>query len=344
MFPLFGLTCPGHDMGEELPLISRSWENRNAAMKAIRIHAYGDASVLAYEDAPRPTPADNQILVRVHAAGVNPIDWKIRSGALKDWIPKSFPFVPGVDFSGVVEAAGSQVQGLEPGNDVFGEANVAGPNGSYAEYLVVTAKNVALKPRSIDHVQAAALPVVATTAWQALFGDGSINLQPGQTILIHGGAGGVGSMAVQFAKWRGAEVIATASGANQDYLRQLGATRTIDYTKGSFETEVREADAVLDTVGGETQARSWAVLKRGGTLASIVGEPSQKDAAAHGARAVQVQGSLGLSALNRIAELVDAGALKPQVNKVLPLAEARKAHELSEAGHVRGKIVLRVMD
>src|SRR5262249_32807847 len=161
----------------------------------------------------------------------NPIDWKIRSGALKDWIPRSFPFVPGVDFSGVVEEVGPQVRGLEPGNEIFGEANVMGRNGSYAEYLVVTAKNFALKPRSIDHIQAAALPVVATTAWQALFGEGGINLQCGQTILIHGGAGGVGGTAVQLARWRGAKVVATASGANQDYLRQLGATRAIDYTK-----------------------------------------------------------------------------------------------------------------
>jgi len=313
-------------------------------MKAIRIHAYGDASVLAYEDAPPPTPADKEVLVRVHAAGVNPIDWKIRSGALKDWIPRSFPFVPGIDFSGVVEQRGSQVRGLEQGSEVFGEANVMGQHGSYAEFLVVPAENVALKPRSIDHIQAAALPVAATTAWQALFGDGSINLQPGQTILIHGGAGGVGSTAIQLAKWRGAEVIATASGANQDYLRQLGADRAIDYTKGPFERDVRPVDAVLDTVGGATQARSWAVLKRGGTLASILGEPSQEEAAAHGARGVQVQGSLGLSALGRIAELVDMGVLKPQVSEVLPLAETRKAHQLSETGHVRGKIVLRVID
>ncbi len=312
-------------------------------MKAIRIHAYGDASVLVYEDAPRPAPADNEIMVRVHAAGVNPIDWKIRSGALKDWIRHSFPFVPGVDFSGVIEETGSKVQGLKPGDDVFGEAKISGANGSYSEYLVVTPKNVALKPRSLDHNQAAALPVVAATAWQALFGEGGINLQPGQTILIHGGAGGVGSTAIQLAKWRGAQVIATASKTNHDFLRQLGADRTIDYTKENFETLVRDADAVLDTIGGETQARSLAVLKRGGTLASTVGEPSGKDAAARGVRGVSVRGELGLSALSRIAELADTGVLKMHVSEILPLAEARKAHELSEAGHVRGKIVLKVM-
>src|SRR5262245_36734259 len=230
-------------------------------MKAVRIHAYGDASVLTYEDAPRPAPADNEIMVRIHAAGVNPIDWKIRSGALKDWIPHSFPFVPGVDFSGTIEGVGPKVQNLKPGDEAFGEAKVMGPNGSYAEYLVVPAKNVALKPRSIDHVQAAALPVVATTAWQALFGEEGINLQAGQKILIHGGAGGVGSTAIQLAKWHSAEVIATASGGNQDFLRQLGADQAIDYAKLSFDTVVKNVDAVLDTIGGDTQARSWRVLK-----------------------------------------------------------------------------------
>src|SRR5262245_43247546 len=174
-------------------------------MKAVRIHAYGDASMLSYEEAPRPVPADKEILVCIHAAGVNPIDWKIRSGDLKDWIPHSFPFVPGVDFSGMVQEAGPQVHDLKPGTEIFGEAKVMGPNGSYAEYLVVPAKNVALKPTSLDHIQAAALPVVATTAWQALFGDGGIDLQSSQAILIHGGAGGVGSMAVQLARWRGAK-------------------------------------------------------------------------------------------------------------------------------------------
>jgi NADPH:quinone reductase-like Zn-dependent oxidoreductase len=311
-------------------------------MKAVRIHAYGDASVLSYEHAPRPVPAENEILVRIHAAGVNPIDWKIRSGALKDWIPHSFPFVPGIDFSGVVQDVGRGVQDLQPGDEVFGEAKVMGPNGSYAEYLVVPVKNVALKPRSLDHIHAAALPVAATTAWQALFGDGGVNLQPGQTILIHGGAGGVGSIAVQLAKWHGAEVIATASGANQDFLRQLGADQTIDYTKVAFDTVVRDVDAVLDTIGGETQARSWRVLKSGGVLASLRGKPDEPDTRPSGTRGVAVQGERALSALGRIAELVDAGVLKPHVTEILPLAEARKTHEMSETGHVRGKIVLSV--
>lgn len=312
-------------------------------MKAVRIHAYGDASVLSYEDAPRPVPSENEMLVRIHAAGVNPIDWKIRSGMMKDWIPHSFPFVAGVDFSGTVEEAGPKVQNLKPGDEVFGQARIMGPNGSYAEYLVVPAKNVALKPRSIDHIQAAALPAVATAAWQALFGDGGINLQPGQKILIHGGAGGVGSTAIQLAKWRGAEVIATASQANLDFLRQLGADQMIDYTKASFDTVVQDADAVLDTIGGETQVRSWRVLKPGGVLASTLGAPTEPESRPRGARGVGVEGARGLPALGRIAELVEAGALRQHVTEILPLAEARKAQELSETGHVRGKIVLRIV-
>lgn len=312
-------------------------------MKAVRIHAYGDAGVLSYEDAPRPVPAENEILVRIHAAGVNPIDWKIRSGMMKDWIPHSFPFVAGVDFSGTVEQVGAKVQNLKTGDEVFGQARIMGPNGSYAEYLTVPAKNVALKPRSVDHIQAAALPAVATAAWQALFGDGGINLQPKQTILVHGGAGGVGSTAIQLAKWRGAHVVATASGANQDFLRQLGADQTIDYTKTSFDTIVTDADAVLDTIGGETQARSWRVLKPGGVLASTLGAPTELESKPQGARGVGVQGERGLPALGRIAELVEAGVLRQHVTQILPLTEARKAHELSEGGHVRGKIVLSVI-
>ncbi len=311
-------------------------------MKAIRIHAYGDANVLAYEDVPLPVPSGEEALIRVHAAGVNPIDWKIRAGILNDWIPQSFPFIPGVDFSGVVEDVGPSVSGLKAGDEVFGEANIFGPAGSYADYTVVPASHVALKPQTAGHVEAAALPVVATTAWQALFGVGGMELKPHQTILIHGGAGGVGSVAIQLAKWRGAIVIATASEANRDFLYRLGADQAVDYTKVAFETAVGKVDAVLDTIGGATRDRSWGVLKRDGVLASVRGEPSQTDAATHGVRGVGVEGARGLSALSRIADLVDKGILEPQVTEVLPLVEARKSHELSEAGHVRGKIVLSV--
>jgi NADPH:quinone reductase-like Zn-dependent oxidoreductase len=312
-------------------------------MKAVRIHSYGEAGVLSYEDVPRPVPADNELLIRVHAAGVNPIDWKIRSGDLKDWIPHTFPFVLGVDFSGVVQEIGPKVHGLKQADEVFGEAKISGPNGSYAEYLTVPARNVAVKPRSVNHIQAAALPVVATAAWQALFGEDGIDLQPGQTILIHGGAGGVGSTAIQLAKWRGANVIATASQANHEFLRQLGADETIDYTKVAFDSVVKDADAVLDTIGGETQSRSWRVLKPGGVLASVRGMPAEPESKPRGARGVSVQGERGIPALGRIAELVDAGFLRQHVSEIMPLAEARRAHELSETGHVRGKIVLNVI-
>jgi NADPH:quinone reductase-like Zn-dependent oxidoreductase len=312
------------------------------SMKAIRIHEYGDANVLVYEEAPRPVPADDGILVRIQAAGVNPIDWKIRAGLLKAWLPQSLPFTLGADFSGIVEEVGPKASAYNVGDAVFGEADITGPHGSYAEFTCVRAKHIALKPRKASHIEAAALPVVATTAWQALFGDDGIDLRPGQTILIHGGAGGVGSTAIQLAKWRGARVIATASSANQDFLRELDVDEPVDYTKAPFEKVVGQVDAVLDTLGGETQERSWAVVKRGGTLASVRGEPSQDQAATYGVRGLAIHGERGLSALGRIAELVDLGALKPQVTKILPLSEARRAHELSETGHVRGKIVLQV--
>jgi NADPH:quinone reductase-like Zn-dependent oxidoreductase len=216
---------------------------------------------------------------------------------------------------------------------------VADESGSYAEYALADVSLVAEKPASLDHIQAAALPIPSLTAWQALFDHA--NLQPGQTILIHGAAGGVGSFAVQFAKWKGAQVIGTASAANADYVRGLGADQVIDYKKVRFEDVVHDADAVLDTIGGETQERSWKVLKPGGTLVSLVQPPSEKSAAAYRARGVLMrEDAKRTDQLSQIAELVVSGRIKVNVETVLPLREARKAQELSQSGHTRGKIVL----
>src|SRR2546430_10272701 len=245
-------------------------------MKAVQIHAFGGPEVMQYEDVPQPQPKANEILVRVHAAGVNPVDWKIREGHLSG----ALPMIMGIDFSGVVESVGAGVTKYRSGDAVFGQ--VADESGSYAEYAVAMESDIARKPEGLDHIRAAALPVAGLTPWQALFD--TANLSAGQKVLIHGAAGGVGSFAVQFAKWKGARALGTASGDHVEQVRQLGADEVIDYRKTKFEEVARDVDVVLDTIGGETQERSWQVLKRGGVLVSLVQPPSVEKAAARGAR------------------------------------------------------------
>jgi NADPH:quinone reductase-like Zn-dependent oxidoreductase len=309
-------------------------------MKAVRIHNYGGPEVLRFEDAPRPTPGAGELLIRVHAAAVNPVDSKIRAGYFQDTFQYAFPFIPGWDLSGVVEATGPGVTKFKNGDEVYARPDLS-RNGAYAEYAVIKETETALKPNSIDHVQAAAIPIVASTAWQALFDRASLG--KGQRILIHGAAGGVGSFAVQLAKWKGAYVIGTASARNQAFLRELGVDEPIDYEETRFDDVVRDVDVVFDTIGGETQARSWKVLKKGGILVSIVGPPpSAEEAAKHDVRVAFFSAQPDASVLVAIAELVDSGKIKPLVETVLPLAEARQAHELTQSGHARGKIVLKV--
>lgn len=308
-------------------------------MKAVRIHNYGGPEVLRFEDAPRPQPGAGEVLVRIHAAAVNPVDWKVRAGRLKERIQYPLPLIPGWDFSGVVEATGPGVTRLKKGDEVYARPDIA-RNGAYAEYIVAKESEVALKPKSVDHVRAAAIPLAALTAWQALFD--TAGLSAGQKVLIHGAAGGVGSFAVQLAKWKGAHVIGTASGRNQSFLRDLGVDEPIDYEKTRFEDVVHDVDVVLDTIGGDTQKRSWKVLKKGGILVSIVSPPSAEEAAKHGVRSGYVFVQPSASQLAEIAKLVDSGKLKPVVEAVLPLSEARRAQELNETGHTRGRIVLKV--
>jgi NADPH:quinone reductase-like Zn-dependent oxidoreductase len=280
-------------------------------------------------------------LIRVHAASVNAIDWKARAGYVKDYIPLPLPFIPGWDVSGIVEAVGSGVAKFKKGDEVHARPDgTRNGKGTHAEYVVVKETEAALKPKSIDHVHAAAIPVVALTAWQALFDQAG--LSKGQKILIHGAAGGVGSVAVQLAKWKGAHVIGTASGHNQAFLRELGVDEPIDYEKTRFEDVVHDVDVVLDTLGGDTLKRSWKVLRKGGILVSIVAPPSADEAAKHGVRSTFFSAHPSSSQLSEIAKLVDAGKLKPIVETVLPLFDARRAHELSETGHARGKTVLKV--
>ena len=310
-------------------------------MKAVRIHNYGGPEVLHVEDAPRPAPGSGELLIRVYAASVNAIDWKTRAGYLKDVFPLPLPYIPGWDVSGVVEAVGSGVTRLKKGDEVYARPDAArNGKGTHAEYVVVKETEAALKPKSIDHVHAAAIPVVALTAWQALFDTAA--LSKGQRILIHGAAGGVGSFAVRLAKWKGAHVIGTASGRNQAFLRELGVDEPIDYEKARFEDVVHDVDIVLDLLGGDTQNRSWRVLKKGGILVSIVAPPSADEAAKNGVRSAFFSAHPSSSQLSEIAKLVDAGKLKPMVETVLPLQDARRAYELNETGHVRGKRVLKV--
>lgn len=303
-------------------------------MNAVRIHGYGGPEVLVYETAPRPLPAAGQVLVHIHAAGVNPIDWKVRRGDMQQFRPAQFPLILGYDIAGIVEEVGNDASGLSVGDAVY--ANI--PGGGYAEYAAIPAQAAARKPRSLDFQQSAALPVAALTAWQALFDHAG--LSAGQTVLIHAGAGGVGHLAIQFAKNAGARVLATASARNQSFLRDMGADIAIDYTSVKFEDAAHDIDVVFDTIGGDTQERSWGVLKPGGVLVSITSPQTAEAGEAHQRRGIFFPAQPSREELTAIAGLFDAGKMRVDVGKVLPLTQARQAHELSESGHTRGKIVL----
>ena len=308
-------------------------------MKAVRIHQYGGGEVLTLEDVQRPAPGPDELLIKVHAASVNPFDWKVRQGYMQEFLPLTLPLTIGWDVSGTVEATGSGVAGFKRGDEVYARLDVP-KGGGYAEYTLAKESDTALKPKSVDHVHAAGIPVAGATAWQALFD--TAQLRAGQKVLIHGAAGGVGAFAAQFAKAKGAHVIGTASGKNQAFLRELGVDQAIDYEKTRFEDVVHDVDVVLDAIGGEVQERSWKVLKKGGILVSLAAPPNEEQAARHGVRAVMFQSHPGSADLVEIARLVDAGRVKTVVDTVLPLAEARRAQELSAQGHARGKIVLKV--
>jgi NADPH:quinone reductase-like Zn-dependent oxidoreductase len=309
-------------------------------MKAVRIHTYGDVNVLSYEDAPVPAPGAGEVLIRVHATTVNPFDLAVRAGYMSGYFNYSLPLTLGSDASGVIEATGPGVVGLKRGDPVFTRAGVF-RDGANAEYVLAFASDVVAKPASLDHVHAAAIPHVGLTAWQALFG--MAGLQKGQTVLIHGVAGGVGHMAAQLAKSRGAHVIGTAS-QNLEFARSLGLDQVIDYASEQFEKSVREVDVVLDTVGGDTQERSWAVLKPGGMLVSTVQAPSQEIADAHGVRCGLVTETPPMKeVLTELVALLDSGQLKPHVSAILPLEEIHKAHAMIGGRHTRGKIALQVV-
>jgi NADPH:quinone reductase-like Zn-dependent oxidoreductase len=310
-------------------------------MKAIRIHSYGGPEVLQYEDAPRPQVQKGEVLIHVHAAGVNPLDWKVCSGSLNGFIQHKLPLIPGWEVSGVVVEVGFGVSQFKEGDEVFAMADST-RDGAYADYIAVREAALAIKPKSLHHVRAAATPVSALTAWRSLFDFGQ--LQSGQRILIHGGSGGVGHFAVQLAKWKGAYVMATAPMKNQELLVKLGADEVIDYTTQKFEDVAHNIDIVLDTIGGKTRERSWLVLNKGGALISLAKRPSEQKANRFEVRPMMCSVQPDGAQLNKIAKLIDSAKLKPTIDRILPLSEARRAHELSQDGHVRGKIVLRVKD
>lgn len=309
------------------------------AMQAVRLHEYGDAAVMKLEEAPCPAPAKGQMLVRVKAAGVNPVDWKIRSGKFRGMMPLVLPAILGYDVAGTVESVGEDVTKFKAGDQVYAYMPLT-RGGGYAQYAVVGESEAAMKPEKADFEHAAAVPVAALTAYQALFD--TAGLKAGQTVLIHAGAGGVGHLAIQLAKWKGATVIATASESNQAFLKELGADVVIDYKAVKFEDVAKNVDVVLDAVGGDTQDRSFGVLKKGGMLVSIVQPPSPQKAMEFGVRATVIMVQPNGAQLAEIAGLIDAGKVKPHVSDTFPLAEATKAHEKSETGRTRGKIVLTV--
>jgi len=309
-------------------------------MKAVRVHSFGPPEVISIEDVPEPEPGDGEVVVQVKAAGVGPWDAWIRSG--KSVLPQPLPLTLGSDLSGVIHSIGVGVEGLQTGDEVFGVTNERF-TGAYAEYAVAKAAMIAPKPKSLNHAHAASVPVVAVTAWQMVLE--LAQLAPGQSVLVHGGAGNVGAYAVQLAKRAGAMVITTASAKDATYARSLGADGVIDYRARRFEEQVKDMDAVLDTVGGETLDRSYGLLKRGGILVSAATRPSNEKAEQHGVRALFFLVAVTTERLRKIAELIDAGKLKTEVGEVLWLNEARQAHEMLEgAPHRRGKIVIKVVD
>jgi NADPH:quinone reductase-like Zn-dependent oxidoreductase len=317
----------------------------NAFMKAVRLHEYGGPEALKYEEVPRPLAWNDEVLVRVHGSGVNPFDAKVRAGHMRGMLEHTLPLILGWDFSGVIEEVGSEVTSFKVGDAVYGRPDTQ-RNGTYAEYVAVRATEIAQKPRNIDHVHAAAVPLAALTAFQALFGtdarEPSIDLSRGQRILIHGASGGVGSFAVQLARWRGARVIATSSKEHMGFVRELGAEEVVDYQAQNFEAVVEDVDAVLDLVGGDVTKRSIQVLRPGGVLASTLGGLSEEEANEHGIRSVSVLTRTSSTELAAIGSLIEENVIKVSVSQIFSLEEAQKAHEAIEAGHTRGKIALRI--
>jgi NADPH:quinone reductase-like Zn-dependent oxidoreductase len=305
-------------------------------MKAVRIHEFGGPETLKVEELPKPQAQATEVLIRILGASVNPVDYKIRQGGYLG--EEALPLTLGRDVAGVIEVVGKGVDEFKEGDAVY--AMLDRKHGGYAQYVAEPISNCARKPETLDFIQAAAVPLAGLTAWQGLFDHGG--LKAGQTVLIHGAAGGVGHFAVQFAAARGARVIATCSGEDADFVKGLGAAEVIDYHKQRFEDRVHDVDLVYDLVAGETQDRSFAVIRNGGVLVSTLKEPDKARGAARGIRTAHYMAAPNGAQLAEIGGLIDAGKVKPNIQRVFPLAEAAQAEQTLETDHVRGKVVLAV--
>ncbi|HSB46607.1 MAG TPA: NADP-dependent oxidoreductase [Candidatus Bilamarchaeum sp.] len=307
-------------------------------MKAAQISKYGESSV-EINDVGRPEPGEGEILVEVHAAGVNPFDWKIRDGMYEKMMPLKLPATLGGDFSGLVAAVGANVSGFKKGDGVFGSANVlSGGSGAFAEFAIAKTKNAALKPKKAGHTEAGAMPLTGASALQGLVDH--MKLGRGQKVLIHGGAGGIGTAAIQIAKDIGAYVAATAGEKDLEFVKSLGADEAIDYRGQRFEKLLEGFDAVFDTVGGETYAKSFMVLKKGGVIVSMLEQPRQELMEQYGVSAIAQGTHVTGERLAKLASLIDRGVVRAHIDKAFPLAKAAEALDYQKKGHPRGKVVL----
>jgi NADPH:quinone reductase-like Zn-dependent oxidoreductase len=316
-------------------------QTSQSMMKAIVVNDYGGPEVLKYQDAPRPEPKEDDILVRVMAAAVNPVDSYVRQGMLAKRGMDNRPAIIGYDISGVVEKTGAKITKFKKGDAVYCYLSVM-RGGGYAQFAIAKESETALKPKNISFEEAAAVPLAATTAWEALVDTAKI--ARGQTVLIHGGSGGVGCFAIQIAKARGARVIATASTAHQDLLKQLGVDQAIDYSTTKFEDVVKDVDLVLNCVRADALGRSYGVVKKGGMIVSITDEPDQTECAKHEIHCSHLGAHPDAKVLEELTKLIEAGKMKAIVSQTFPLAEASKAHQQIETHHTLGKIVLKVAD
>ena len=307
-------------------------------MDVVRIDTFGSREVMKFRKFPIPSPGPNEILLKVKAASVNPVDWKIREGRYPAVKSDKLPYVLGRDVSGVVEVCGPESTGHQKGDEIY--AMLGLDRGAYAEHVIVKANEAAPKPGSIDHLAAAGVPLAGLTAWQGLFRYGE--LKAGQRVLIHGGSGGVGHFAIQFAKATGAYVITTVSEKHIEFVRKIGADDVVDYKKQKFENMVREVDVVFDLIGGETRKRSWSVLKKGGILVSTMMEPFDEKTRELGVRAAHYTVQENGEELREIRSLIDAGKVKPKISKVFDFHEVRSAHDYVENGDIEGKVVLKL--
>ena len=306
-------------------------------MKAVQINQYGGPEVLKINEIPKPSPGKDQVLVEVFSASINPFDAKFKAGIMN--MPIKSPITLGGDFAGIITVLGEGVSDFTIGEQIYGQAlSLTGASGAFAQFTTANTKNAAKKPTTADFVQAAALPLVGSSAIQAL--EEHIKLQSGQKILIHGGAGGIGHIAVQLAKAIGAYVTTTVSAEDKDFVKQLGADEILDYKTQKFEEELRDFDAVFDMVGGETTTRSFQVLKKGGVLVSMLGLPNEELAKEHDVSIIGQNTNTNTQHLNHLAQLVDSGKIKVNVDKIFPLDQVKDAFEYQENVHSKGKVIL----